>query len=222
MTDLAGTSRIRNMNGLETEAKFYVRDLKRIEMRLLESKAHLIQPRIHEVNLRFDNSSGDLRREFKVLRLRKDSEAKFTFKGPGVEVGGALSRREIEFTVSDFESAWQFLDALGFTPIVFYEKFRATYELDNIHIMLDELPHGNFVEIEGDDINALQNVAGLLGLNWDVSIQASYHALFVRAAEKHGLDESQLSFEALKSVSITAEDMSVVPADQNQNKKTNS
>jgi adenylate cyclase class 2 len=209
------------MNGQETEAKFYVRDLKRIEMRLLELKAHLILPRIHEINLRFDNPNGDLRREFKVLRLRKDAEAKFTFKGPGVEVGGALSRREIEFTVGDFESAQQFLDALGFTPIVFYEKFRATFELKGIHIMLDELPHGNFVEIEGEDISTLQQVAELLGLNWDASIKASYHALFVRAAQKHGLDEANLSFEALKSVSITAEDMSVVPADQNRNKKAN-
>ncbi|HRQ23574.1 MAG TPA: class IV adenylate cyclase [Anaerolineales bacterium] len=201
------------MNGQETEAKFYVRDLKRIEMRLLELEAHLIQPRIHEINLRFDNATGDLRREFKVLRLRKDSEAKFTFKGPGVEVGGALSRREIEFTVGDFESAWQFLDALGFTPIVFYEKFRATFELNGVHIMLDELPYGNFVEIEGEDIDTLRNVAGLLGLNWDASIKVSYHALFVRAAEKHGLDESQLSFETLKSTRISAEDMDVVPAD---------
>lgn len=201
------------MNGHETEAKFYVRDLKRIEQRLIELKAHLIQPRIHEINLRFDNASGDLRREFNVLRLRKDSEAKFTFKGPGVEVDGALSRREIEFTVSDFESAKQFLEAIGFTPIVFYEKFRATYELQGIHIMLDELPHGNFVEIEGENIPTLQQVAGLLGLNWDASIKASYHALFVRAAQKHGLDESQLSFKALKAVSITADDLSIVPAD---------
>ena len=201
------------MNGQETEAKFYVRDLKRIEMRLLELKAHLIQPRIHEINLRFDNPSGDLRREFKVLRLRKDSEARFTFKGPGVEVGGALSRREIEFTVGDFEGAQQLLDALGFTPILFYEKYRATFELNGVHIMLDELPHGNFVEIEGEDIPTLQQVAGLLGLNWDASIKASYHALFVRAADRHRLEESQLSFEALKSVRISAEDLGVVPAD---------
>jgi len=70
------------MNGQETEVKFFVRDLKRIEMRLQELEAHLIQPRVHEVNLRFDNEQGDLRKTFKVLRLRQDTEAKFTFKGP--------------------------------------------------------------------------------------------------------------------------------------------
>ena len=79
------------MNGQEAEVKFFVRDLKRIEMRLQELEAHLIQPRVHEVNLRFDNEQGDLRKNFKVLRLRQDTEAKFTFKGPSEErAGGSL------------------------------------------------------------------------------------------------------------------------------------
>jgi adenylate cyclase, class 2 len=202
------------MNGHETEAKFYVRDLKRIEMRLLELKAHLIQPRIHEINLRFDNSSGDLRRQFKVLRLRKDMEAKFTFKGPSeVRGDGVMSRREIEFTVGDFESAQQFLEALGFTPVLFYEKFRATYELSGVHIMLDELPYGKFVEIEGEDINSLREIAELLGLNWETAIPTSYHRLFEPVAEKYDLDVSQLSFEALKSVRVHAEDLNIAFAD---------
>lgn len=202
-----------NMNGQETEAKFYVRDLKRIETRLRALGARLIQPRIREINLRFDNAGGVLRRERKVLRLRNDSEAKLAFKGPGMDAGGALARREIEFAVGDFESAKQFLEALGFMPIVFYEKFRATFERGGIHIMLDELPMGNFVEIEGEDVAALRRTAELLGLNWEASIKASYHALFARAAQKYGLDESQLSFKALQSVSIAAEDMGVAPAD---------
>ena len=108
-------------NGVETEAKFYVRGLKKVEMRLLELKAHSIQPRVHEINLRFDNLDGNLRRDFKVLRLRKDTEAKFTFKGPSQErEGGVMSRKEIEFTVGDFESAKQFLELLGYVPVVFY------------------------------------------------------------------------------------------------------
>ena len=49
------------MNEHETEVKFYVQNLRKIEMRLQELKAHLIQPRIHEINLRFDNANNDLR-----------------------------------------------------------------------------------------------------------------------------------------------------------------
>ena len=182
-------------NGVETEAKFYVRGLKKVEMRLLELKAHSIQPRVHEINLRFDNLDGNLRRDFKVLRLRKDTEAKFTFKGPSQErEGGVMSRKEIEFTVGDFESAKQFLELLGYVPVVFYEKFRATYELKGVHIMLDELPYGTFVEIEGENIQTLQEIADLLGLNWNEMVKAGYHALFDRVAEKFKLESSDLSF----------------------------
>lgn len=202
------------MNGHETEVKFFVKDLSRVEMRLRKLKAHLIQPRVHEANLRFDNPNGDLRRELKVLRLRQDTEAKFTFKGASeMREGGVLSRREIEFTVGSFDAAKEFLEALGYTPVVFYEKYRTTYKLNDVHIMLDELPYGDFVEIEGEDINTLREVARLLGLNWELMVKAGYHALFERITGRYKLDPEQLSFEALKSVQISQEDLSIVPAD---------
>ena len=202
------------MNGRETEVKFFVQDLSRVEMRLRELKAHLIQPRVHEANLRFDNPNGDLRRDLKVLRLRQDTEAKFTFKGPSeMREGGVLSRREIEFKVGNFESAKEFLEALGYVPVVFYEKYRTTYELNDVHIMLDELPYGDFVEIEGENINTLREVARLIGLNWEVIIKAGYHALFERITGKYKLNPEQLSFEALESVQISQEDLNIIPAD---------
>ncbi|MBM4426807.1 MAG: class IV adenylate cyclase [Chloroflexi bacterium] len=202
------------MNGTETEVKFYVHNLQRMETRLLELKARLIQPRVHETNLRFDTPTGDLRKNYHVLRLRKDTEAKFTFKGPSHErENGVLSRQEIEFTVSDFDKAQQFLEALGYTPVVFYEKFRTTYEFRNIHIMLDELPYGKFVEIEGENIDTLQKTANLLNLKWDAMVKAGYHALFDRVAGKFKLESSQLSFKALESIHITADDLGVAPAD---------
>ena len=202
------------MNGHETEAKFYVKNLSKIELRLQELKAQLIQPRTHETNLRFDNENNDLRSSFRVLRLRQDKKARFTFKGPSVEQdGGILSRREIEFVVEDFERAKEFLEALGYRTVVFYEKFRATYELNATHIMLDELPYGEFVEIEGEDAEAIRSVADLLGLNWDAMVKAGYHALFERATEKYNLEPSQLSFAALEKVNITPDDLGIQAAD---------
>lgn len=202
------------MNGHETEVKFYVTDLERIETRLSELKSHLIQARIHEINYRYDKPDGSLRNNQQVLRLRMDNEAKFTFKGPNRELpGGAVTRREIEFTVGDFDSAKEFLDALGYKPIIFYEKYRATYEINGVHVMLDELPYGNFVEIEGEDIEAIRKTADALGLKWEAMVKAGYHALFERIAGRFNLDPSQLSFDALKSVHVRAEDMSISPAD---------
>jgi adenylate cyclase class 2 len=202
------------MNGQETEAKFYIRDLRKIELRLHELKAQLIQPRIHETNLRFDNANNDLRSSYRVLRLRQDEKARFTFKGPSVEKeGGVLSRQEIEFVVEDFESAREFLEALGYKVVVFYEKFRATYDLNNTHVMLDELPYGEFVEIEGESVEAIHSVADLLGLNWNMMVKAGYHSLFERVTEKYNLEPSQLSFAALEKVKITADDLDIQAAD---------
>jgi len=202
------------MNGQETEVKFHTRDLKRIETRLLELQAVLIQPRIHEVNFRFDTPNNELRKSSRVLRLRQDDKARFTFKGPSVEkAGGVMSRKEIEFVVEDFDCAKEFLEELGFQAVVFYEKFRATYDLNDVHVMLDELPYGDFVEIEGEDAASIRNVADALGLNWDAMIKAGYHALFDRVSEKYGLDNSKLSFEELKNVKIAVADLKIIAAD---------
>ena len=202
------------MNGQEIEAKFHVQNLRKIELRLLELKAQLIQPRVHEVNLRFDRPDGELRNSFRVLRLRQDDIARFTFKGPSVEKeGGILSRQEIEFEVGDFDSAKQFLEAIGFQVVVFYEKFRATYELNDTHIMLDELPYGSFIEIEGENVESIHSIADLLSLNWEAMVKAGYHALFERVAGKYGLDVSKLSFENLEGVTIKTTDMGIVAAD---------
>ena len=66
-----------------------------------------------------------------------------------------MSRTEIEFGVDDFAKAKQFLEHLGYQSILVYEKYRTTYELDHAHIMLDELPYGNFIEIEGEDLTGI-------------------------------------------------------------------
>jgi hypothetical protein len=79
--------------------------------------------------------------------------------------------------------------------------------------MLDELPYGTFVEIEGEDIATLQHVSSLLGLKWGVMVKAGYHALFERVTDKHQLKAGELSFEALSGVQITPEDLNIIPAD---------
>ncbi len=202
------------MNGQEIEAKFFVKNLNRIELRLQELKAQLIQPRIHEINLRFDDANNNLRSSFRVLRLRQDEKARLTFKGPSEEqAGGILSRREIEFVVEDFEKARELLEALGYRVVVFYEKFRATYELNDAHIMLDELPYGQFIEIEGKNAETIHRTADLLGINWSAMVKAGYHALFERVTGKYNLEPSQLSFAALERVNIAAEDLGVQVAD---------
>jgi adenylate cyclase class 2 len=197
----------------ETEVKFYVRNLANLEKNVRSSGAHSIQARTHELNLRFDTPDGQFQREGRVLRLRRDDAARLTYKDGSRSQSGAVSRREIEFTVSDFESARKLIEALGYGVVFIYEKYRTTYELDGAHVMLDETPIGNFVEIEGE-LDQLRPIAEKLGLDWEAAVPASYHALFERARQRRGLAFRDLSFENFQGMDVTPAELGVRPADE--------
>jgi len=211
------------MNNQETEAKFYIRDLKRLEARLLELGARLIQPRVLETNLRFDLPDGSLSASNRALRLRRADDVRLTYKGESKTSEGVRSRQEIEFTVGDFETARQVIEALGYEQIAVYEKFRATYEMQTsevskdfgslVHVMLDELPYGDFVEIEGTGVDSIRETAARLGLDWEAAIPASYLALFERVRAGSELDPAKLTFAALNGFRPSADRLNVRPAD---------
>jgi adenylate cyclase class 2 len=186
----------------EIEVKFYLSGLPALKTRLEAQGGRLSSPRVLEKNLRFDTPGGDLAREMRVLRLRLDSRARMTYKGPGSLEGGARLRQELEFTVSSFETARALLEALGFQVAVMYEKYRTTYELGAVEVTLDEMPYGDFAEIEGPDGATIQEAARRLGLDWETRILDSYIVLFERVKESMGLTFRDLSFENFKSVKV--------------------
>ena len=198
----------------EIEAKYYVRDLKKIEVCLQDLRAHLIQPRVLETNIRFDLPDASLRSEGRVLRLRQDTETRLTYKGPGIRARGVINRTEIEFVVEDFEKAKLFLEAVGYRKLLQYDKYRTTYHLENSHIMLDELPYGDFVEIEGENIDAIHNIARKLKLASNNSVTASYSALFERICKAMGLKFSDLTFANFEGINVSPEHLQVRPADE--------
>jgi adenylate cyclase, class 2 len=190
-------------NNQEIEVKFYISRLPEIQARLQGLGADPVQPRTHEVNLRFDTASGDLMRQMQVLRLRQDSQVRITFKGPGQLLEGTRLRQEIEFTVSDFESARLLLEALGYQVVLIYEKFRTTFDLGEVHVTLDEMPYGNFVEIEGPDPESIRQIAKTLGLDWEARILDSYTILFERLREVLGFTFRDLSFANFAGIHVT-------------------
>jgi len=183
------------LNAQEIEVKFLLADLKAFEARLQAAGAKLEQPRVHEINLRFDTPQGDLGQGFRVLRLRRDTATRLTYKGPGENQGGARARQEIEFTVSDYDAALAFLQALGYQITLMYEKNRTTYMLGGALVTLDEMPYGNFMEIEAPDPARIRALSQRLGLDWERRILDSYTALFERLKTALGLDYRDLSFE---------------------------
>jgi adenylate cyclase class 2 len=203
-------------SGQETEAKFYVRDLERIRARLQGWNARLLQERVLEINVRFDLPGAPLRAQGRVLRLRHDTGTKFTYKSASKNEQGVLSREEIEFGVDDFEKAKHFLEALGYQKLVYYEKYRTTYAWHDTLIMLDELPYGDFVEVEGDTVDAIRAVADQLDLSWDSAVATSYHALFERARNALNLSIQDLSFVEFTDIRVEAAHLGVVAADSPQ------
>ncbi len=201
------------MDDQEIEVKFYVRDLKKIETVLLVKKARLIQARVFERNLRFDLPDGSLRAQGRALRLRQDTEARLTYKGPSADLDGVRSRMELEFTIGDLETARKVLEALGYVQIAVYEKYRIEYELDNCLVMLDELPYGNFVEIEGEGAVAIRKVANDLGLNFEAAIADSYLGIFENFCLRRGWLQSMLTFDTLRGVVFNPEELNIRAAD---------
>lgn len=204
------------MSDQEIEVKFYITDLARIRERLEALDARLVQPRVLETNLRFDTPDQELARTYRVLRLRQDTEARLTFKGPAQSSEGARIRQEIEFTVEDFDRARAFLEALGYRLTLAYEKYRMVYDLDRVHVTLDGMPYGDFVELEGPDVPALQLVNGKLDLDWEAGVPASYTVLFEQLKAKLNLSFRDLTFENFRDVPVTAADLGVRPADRSE------
>lgn len=196
----------------ESEAKFYVRDLAALKQRVEAIGARATDGRVHELNLRFDTPSRELSRQGRVLRLRQDQRVRITYKDAETMKPGTLSRREVEFAVSDFAAARELLEALGYEVAFTYEKYRTTYKLEPVEIVLDELPYGQFVEIEGEE-SAIRPTAEKLGLRWEAVIRESYSRLFERLKEKRHLTFRDLSFENFKGMQVKAEELGVVAGD---------
>ena len=193
----------------ELEVKFYLPELSGLQARLEALGAQLVQPRVHEINLRYDTPSGELTNGYRVLRLRQDAEARLTYKGPGEVQDGVRSRLELEFTVSNFDTARQVLEALGYVVSVMYEKYRATYNLGGVLVTLDEMPYGNFAEVEGPDGASIRRTADALGLDWERRILDSYIMLFDRLRQRLGFTFRDLSFENFLGLTVTGEMLGV-------------
>jgi adenylate cyclase class 2 len=203
------------MNGKdqEIEVKFYIRDLGSIEKLLQELGADQVQARTHEYNLRFDTPNGDLTQRDQLLRLRKDTADRVTYKGPGFTLDGVYHRKEIQFAVSDFNAAQAFLEALGYQVSMVYEKFRTVYAMGDALVTLDELPLGNFIEIEGPDPKSIQKTSQQLGIRWAARITGSYLSLFQTACQTMGIKTNNLTFADFADIVVMPGHLGVHPAD---------
>jgi adenylate cyclase class 2 len=181
----------------ETEAKFLVPQLPEMRRRLLAAGARSVTPRTLELNLRFDDDQGRLQQAGRVLRLRRDRSAYLTFKAPGPV---PEERAEIELEIDDPETGRRFLESLGFHVVATYEKYRQVFSLDASQVMLDELPFGTFIEVEGESLESIRRTATALGLAWEHRVRASYLDVFDALRPHVGLTTREATFAAFEAV----------------------
>ncbi|MBN2303226.1 MAG: class IV adenylate cyclase, partial [Anaerolineae bacterium] len=196
-------------NLLETEVKLHVPDLDTIRARLESVGATLESPRTYEHNIRYLDADGVFMRDGIVLRMRQDARARLTYKAPPdpgtTQTAGIRTRFEAEVTVDDFATMDVILQRLGFHPAAIYEKYRTTYRLERaagaVEIVLDEMPFGPFVEIEGP-VTEIEAAVIRLGLEDAVRFTVSYMVLFDRVKARLGLVFRDLTFANFADVTV--------------------
>jgi len=198
---------------IEKEAKFYVRDLKEIEQQIKDLGGVIVQPRVFESNLRFDTHNRELSASRQVLRLRQDTRARLTFKGPSDPNSEVSARLEYEVEISDLAVSRHILEALGYVVISIYEKYRTSYFIDDVEISLDEMPFGSFMEIEGADTQHIQAMASKLNLKWENRSALSYLRIFSQVKERLGLSMRDLTFDNFSGLDIQPAHLQLSHAD---------
>ena len=122
-----------------------------------------------EVNTLYDGDSLDSERA--VLRLRRvGPRAILTFKERLPGSSPIKHQLEDETTVGDADAMDAILESLGFNPTLIYEKRRERWLLEETEIVVDELPFGWFMEIEGEEsaINDIEKKLAIKRLKAEV------------------------------------------------------
>src|ERR1035437_4181175 len=127
-----------------------------------------------------------------VLRLRKtDRRTTLTYKERIESESDFKHQIEFETDVTDVDATEHIIEQLGYKLAVVYEKHRKAWRLGDVEVVLDELPFGYFMEIEGsiDDIIASEKLLAVEDLEPEVRG-------YPRLTTKYGRQNENGVFEA--------------------------
>lgn len=185
--------------GEEIEVKVAISDRRAITRRLKEARFHLETPRTFESNILYDFPDLSLRKHGDLLRVRCYGKVwKLTFKGIGKGKSGRHKRREeIETKLEDGNALKQTFLRLGMAQSFAYEKYRTEWADGQGHVVVDETPIGDYVELEGPP-RWIDATARRLGLGIAEYITASYGELFYAWKRQTGSSATEMTFAEVK------------------------
>jgi adenylate cyclase class 2 len=187
--------------GVEIEAKMSLTSHEPVRHALQAAGATFIIKEL-ETNHILDTPEQTLTKSGRGLRVRRARNLEdgsevvtLTVKGP-LQAGPLKTRPEFELTATDADTALGLFQALGYVPMLTFEKRRETWELGDCEIVLDEIPHlGLFVEIEGPGDSAVMEARRKLGVADRPLIRQSYVALLMEYHLQDGLQSREILFD---------------------------
>jgi len=183
----------------EIEIKVRVESAEETARRLEELGAELSFARHFEANTLWDLPGMPLTGAGRLLRVRTArGRTVVTAKGPAAAGVGDEARfkirREAELEVAEAAGIRAVLETAGFRPLWRYQKWRREYRLFAAAVVVDEIPHGTWVEIEGD-AGAIDRVAAALGFGEADRVRESYREIHERACTEAGRPVGDMIFE---------------------------
>lgn len=174
-----------NIMALEIEKKFRITEEQRkAVVAALEEFGAEFRGQDNEENIIY--SSDKLVEENAVLRVRRiDERTLLTFKKRLPAISDIKHQLEEETEVADAEVLMRILAHLGIAPRLIYEKRRRTWRFRSVDVMIDELPFGLYMEIEGA-FTAIREAELLLDTEKFVQEEETYPRLTARSGKQNG------------------------------------
>lgn len=169
----------------EIEAKFLQVDPDDIRKRLEAAGGTCKQPMMLMRRVVLDNENLQPKNAF--VRVRDEGHRiAMTYKQ--YDDQALAGAKEIEFSVSDYDAAVTFLEALGVKPKSTQEARREIWELDDVEVVIDEWPWIDpYIEIEGPSEKSVSDAATRLGFDWNDAafgdIMTAYRAQYPKTGE---------------------------------------
>ena len=170
---------------IETEKKY----------RLSEAQFNQIADELKEIGAKFIGEDfeenmifggGILAEQQAILRIRKtQNKTILTYKKRIQNEFAVKQQIEHETEVADFEAMEKIVESLGLIKNLVYEKRRKTWKFKNAEIVLDELPFGLFMEIEGS-VTEIAEAEMYIGAEEFETEHETYPRLTAQLGKKNG------------------------------------
>jgi adenylate cyclase, class 2 len=188
------------MQAMETEVKIRVTDRAALEQKLPDLGFRRVTARTLERNTLYDKPDRELRNSRQILRIRQyGSKWVVTHKrvpSGQTEEGPHKNRVETETLVEDGPVLGKIFEALGYSPVFVYEKWRTEWADPQGHCVLDETPLGIYAELEGPS-EWIDATARKLGIMETEFITLSYGRIFEVWKEQTGSKATNFTFEEI-------------------------